>query len=64
MTTNTIKFHKNKRISLNGKCYTPYTIGNLPSKFAFIYDEDNDQDGYTEWFNRKGLTYIQTPIND
>ena len=62
----TIKFQKKqpKRIKLNNSWYTPYLIGNLPKKFAFIYDADKEQDGYFEWFNYKGLTYIQTPIND
>jgi hypothetical protein len=54
-----IKFLKSKKISLNGKVYKPYLIGDLPEKFAFIYDEDKEQDGITEWFNYKGLTYIR-----
>ncbi len=37
----------------------PYRIGELPNLFAFKYDEDNDRDGIIEWFNYKGLTYIQ-----
>lgn len=53
-----IKFLKSKQISLNGRKYKPYTVGNLPSLFAFIYDENDDKDGITEWFNYKGLTYI------
>jgi hypothetical protein len=57
--TNTIKFLKQNKIRLNGVLYTPYTVGNLPKTFAFIYDEENDKDGYTEWFNYKGLTYVQ-----
>ena len=55
---NTIKYLKEKKISLNGVLYTPYTVGNLPKTFAFIYNEDKDQDGITNWFNYKGFTYI------
>lgn len=55
---NTIKFLKNKEISLNGAKYKPYLIGELPQRFAFIYDDYEDQDGITTWFNYKGLTYV------
>ena len=34
------------------------SISEIPSKFAFIYDENEDKDGITEWFNYKGLTWI------
>ncbi len=50
---------KKGQILLGNKLYTPFLIGKIPSKFGFIYDEDKDQEGYTKWFNRKGLTYIQ-----
>lgn len=56
---NKIKFTHGKTINLNGKKYKPYLIGDLPSTFGFIYDEDKDQDGITEWFNYKGFTYIK-----
>jgi len=61
--TNTIKFRKDSNtgaihIHLNGTQYKPYTIGNLPNTFAFIYNEDKDQDGITNWFNYKGFTYV------
>jgi hypothetical protein len=52
-----IKFLKNNFIKINGVLYTPYLIGDLPSKFGFITNAD-DQDGYSEWFNLNGLTYI------
>ena len=55
---NKIKFLKTKRIKLNGVQYKPYMIGELPSTFGFIYNEDKDQDGISEWFNYKGLTYV------
>ena len=54
----TIKFLPNNQIKLSNKTYKGYTIGNIPKKFAFIYDEDKDQEGITEWFNYKGLTYV------
>ena len=53
---------KNKgKILLNSVLYTGYTVGNLPNKFAYIYDEEKDNEGYTHWFNRGGLTYIHVP---
>lgn len=57
-TMNKIKFLKAKRIKLNGVQYKPYMVGELPSTFGFIYNEDKDQDGISEWFNYKGLTYV------
>lgn len=54
---NSIKFLKYNVISLNGVLYTPYTVGDLPQSFGFITN-DEDQDGYSEWFNFKGLTYL------
>lgn len=60
--TKTIKFIKKGKsagkILMNQVLYTPYTVGNLPSKFAFIYDEAEEKDGYKHWFNLGGLTYI------
>jgi hypothetical protein len=55
---NSIKFLKNNFIKLNGVLYTPYTVGDLPVTFGFIANNEKDQDGYSEWFNFKGLTYI------
>ena len=39
----------------------PAPVGtvNVSPKFAFIYNEDEDKDGVSEWFNYKGLTYIE-----
>ncbi len=58
----TIKFFKNKDSQpcalTNTKSYRGYTISNIPKRFGFIYDENKDQDGLTEWFNYKGITYI------
>ena len=58
-----IKFKKNSitgaiQCTLDGAKYKPYLIGNLPSLFAFIYDDYEDQDGITTWFNYKGFTYV------
>ena len=53
-----IKFINSSSIKLNNITYKGYTISNLPKKFAFIYNEDKDQDGITSWFNYKGLTYV------
>jgi hypothetical protein len=54
-----IKTLKNKNIKMNGVIYKPYYIGNLPKKFAFIYDEYEEKEGFTHWFNYKGFTYIE-----
>jgi len=54
---NSIKFLKYNFIKLNGVLYTPYLVGELPNTFGFINNSE-DQDGYSEWFNFKGLTYI------
>ena len=58
-----IKFINSSSIKLNNITYKGYTISNLPKKFAFIYNEDKDQDGITQWFNYKGLTYIEKSSN-
>lgn len=58
-----IKFINSSSIKLNNITYKGYTISNLPKKFAFIYNEDKEQDGITQWFNYKGLTYIQKSSN-
>jgi len=55
---NKVKFLKSKLISLNGRVFKPYLIGDLPQRFAFIWNEYDEQDGITEWFNYKGLTYV------
>ena len=58
----TIKFFKKDNHNfarINGVNYKGYTVGNLPTKFAFIYDENEHKEGITEWFNYKGLTYVE-----
>jgi hypothetical protein len=53
-----IKFVNSTTIRLNNMTYKGYSISNLPKSFAFIYNENNDNEGITEWFNYKGLTYV------
>lgn len=45
-------------IWINKVEYTGFKIGELPAAFAFIYNEDKEQDGITSWFNHRGLTYV------
>ena len=54
-----IKFLPNNQISLNTQIYQGYTIGELPNTFGFIYNQDKDQEGISEYFNYKGLTYVR-----
>lgn len=46
-------------VFLNKVEYTGFLIGNLPTRFAFIYNEDKEQDGLSSWFNHKGWTFIR-----
>ena len=55
----TIKFLPNNQILLNNQLYQGYNIGELPNTFGFIYDQDKDQEGISEYFNYKGLTYVR-----
>ena len=66
MELNTVKFKNKTTIKLNNITYKGYPVGELPKRFAFIYDEDKDKEGITEFFNYKGLTYVkyvQSPFN-
>lgn len=58
---NSIKFLKNNFIKVNGVLYTPYFVSDLPQSFGFIYDANKEQNGISEFFNFKGLTYIIKP---
>lgn len=58
----TIKFLPNNQIKLANKTYKGYTVGEMPTRFAFIYNEDKDQEGITKWFNYQGLTYVEKTI--
>ena len=65
---NKIKFDNEKKMCLqvgakdNGrpiwKKYKPYAIGELPNSFGFIYDEEKDMRGMSEWIKYKSLIYI------
>ena len=57
--TKSIKFINSKTILLDGKLYRGHEVGELPKTFAFIYNEDKDQEGINSWFNYQGLTYIE-----
>jgi hypothetical protein len=67
----TIKFTRDKKIIyLSGIEYKGYNVGDLPNSFGFKekylgQDEDGiDQYkfGKSNWFNYKGLTFIEAPI--
>ena len=54
-----IKYSSVKReLKLGRQKFIGYPIGKLPNKFTFIYDEDKEQEGITQWFNLKGYTWI------
>ena len=65
---NKIKFDNEKKMCLqtgtkdNGrpiwKKYKPYAIGELPNSFGFIYDQEKDMRGMSEWIKYKSLIYI------
>jgi len=59
MQLKTIKFLNKATIQLDGVTYKGYEVGELPKKFAFIYDETKDKEGITQWFNYRGLTYVE-----
>ena len=54
----TIKFLSKTSLLLNNKLYRSNNVVDITKSFAFIYDENEEKDGITEWFNYKGLTYI------
>ena len=39
--------------------YKGYKVGDLPNSFGFIYNKSRDQEGKSNWFNYKGLTYVE-----
>ena len=58
-----IKFLPNNQILL--KTTKPIKVimfGELPNSFGFIYNEDEDKEGKSEWFNYKGLTYVEKTL--
>ena len=58
-----IKFINSTTIKLVHTIYKGYPVGELPKRFAFIYNEDKEQEGITEWFNYKGLTFVEKTEN-
>ena len=68
---NTIKFTSKTTLRLNGVDYKGCTVGDLPNSFGFKsllngYDEDGNEiykKGKSHWFNYKGLTFIEAPLN-
>lgn len=57
-TINSFK-RRGSTIWLNKVEYTGFLVGNLPNRFAFIYNEEKEQDGLSSWFNYKGWTFIR-----
>ena len=55
---NTIKHLKADKIQLNNQIFKPYKVCDIPANFGYIYDEEADREGISEWFNYKGYTYI------
>jgi|TARA_R110000822_G_scaffold42543_1_gene115590 hypothetical protein len=53
-----IKFTSKTSLKLDGRLYRGYTVGELPMKFGFLYDSEDDKDGISEWFNMRGLTWV------
>tara|TARA_X000001382_G_C3116429_1_gene161713 strand:+ start:195 stop:407 length:213 start_codon:yes stop_codon:yes gene_type:complete len=43
----------------NVSTWNGYDIGSLPPTFGFFYNKETEKKGIGEWFNYKGLTYIQ-----
>ena len=55
---NTIKHLKNDYVQLDNQIFKPYKVCDIPANFGFIYNEEADKEGISEWFNYKGYTYI------
>jgi len=55
---NRIKLTSKTTLKLNNVKYKGYELGDLPPKFAYIYDENKETFGIDEWFNYKGLTWV------
>ena len=69
-TMKTIKFKGKNTIFLNCMEYKGYNVGDLPPSFGFFkkhngFDEDGNEQykyGKSNWFNYKGLTFIEAPL--
>ncbi len=55
----TFKKINSSTIKLDNKTYKGNAVGDLPKRFAFISPPPPQQDGITEFFNYKGLTYVE-----
>ena len=53
-----LRFKSKTKLVYQDIVYRGYSISEIPKSFGFIYDENEDKDGITEWFNYKGLTWI------
>jgi len=53
-----IKELKKDYIQLGNLIYKPYKVCELPANFGYIYNEETEKAGVSEWFNYKGYTYI------
>ena len=58
MTVNSFK-RRGSRLLLNKVEYVGFLIGNLPTRFAYIYEAKNETNGITSWFNYLGWTFIK-----
>ena len=58
----TIKFLSKNTIKIANTTYHGYLIGDLPTSFCFIYNENKEPYGKSHWFNYKGLTYIEKTL--
>jgi len=57
-----IRHLKKDYLQLGNLIYKPYKICDIPANFGFIYDEENEKEGISQWFNYKGYTYILDKI--
>ena len=54
-----LKFTSKTTLKLDGILYKGYELGELPPRFGYIYNDTKETFGINEWFNLKGLTWIQ-----
>ena len=48
---------------IDGVEYKGYKVADLPPSFGFYYNKNKEQYGKSEWFNYKGLTYLEVTEN-
>ena len=56
---NTIKQVTPTKLKLNDEIYRGYTICDVPKGFGYIFSDENDTSGISEWFNYRGLTWLR-----